>query len=201
MKMMHDGWRRASLEQLADARRADAGVHLDEIGAARKEKRHLGFAGHRTGEQRLAGTRRSDEKDALGNAPANRRKLRRLTEKVDDFLDFFLRLVDAGDVGEGDAGGNGFGLAGLALERRDAARGHAEHRESDNDQDTDAQQHRPICDDRRGRRRTEIDAHALACQTRRHARIQRQVVRGRQRPHALAREALYLEHVTFNGER
>ena len=47
----------ALLEQIADARRADADEHLDEVGAADREERHVGFAGDRAREQRLAGAR------------------------------------------------------------------------------------------------------------------------------------------------
>ena len=90
------------LEQLADARGADAGVHLDEIRSAREEKRHLRFAGNRSREQRLAGSRRPDEQHALRNAAADRGEASGLAQEVDDLLHFLLRFVDAGDVGEGD---------------------------------------------------------------------------------------------------
>ena len=117
------------LEQLADARGADAGVHLDEIGSAREEKRHLGFAGDRPREQRLAGARRADEQHALGNAPADGREAFRLAQEVDDLLHFFLRFVHAGDIREGHRRRLGVGCARLALERRDAPRRDAIHRE------------------------------------------------------------------------
>ena len=89
------------LEQLADARGADAGVHLDEVRAAREQERHLGFAGNRSRQQRLAGARRADQQHALRNAAADRREPAGLAQEVDDLLHLFLRLVDAGDVGEG----------------------------------------------------------------------------------------------------
>ena len=47
----------ALLEQVADARGADADEHLDEVGAADREERHVGFARDRAREQRLAGSR------------------------------------------------------------------------------------------------------------------------------------------------
>ena len=59
-------------EQPADARGADAGVHLDEVRPARKEKRHVRFAGDRSRQQRLAGAGRSDEQHAFRDAAANR---------------------------------------------------------------------------------------------------------------------------------
>ena len=89
-------------EQPADARRADAGVHLDEIGAAGEEERHARFAGNRSRQQRLAGSGRADEQHALRDAAADRREALRLAEEVDDLLDFVLRLVHAGDVLERD---------------------------------------------------------------------------------------------------
>ena len=44
----------ALLEQVAHARGADADEHLDEVGAADREERHVRLAGDRAGEQRLA---------------------------------------------------------------------------------------------------------------------------------------------------
>ena len=58
------------LEQIAHARRADADEHLDEFGAGDGEERHPGLAGHRAGEQGLAGAGRPDQQDALGNMRA-----------------------------------------------------------------------------------------------------------------------------------
>ena len=60
------------VEQLAHARRADAGVHLDEVGAAGGDERHARLARHRSRQQRLAGARRADEQDAARNAAADR---------------------------------------------------------------------------------------------------------------------------------
>ena len=77
MKMMQDGWRRASREQPADARRADAGVHLDEVRAAGEQERHARLAGDRARQQRLAGSRRADEQHALRDPAADGREARR----------------------------------------------------------------------------------------------------------------------------
>ena len=104
MKMMQDGMTPRVLEQLADARRADAGVHLDEIGAAREQERHLRLARDRPREQRLAGARRSDEQHAFRDASADGGEAARLAQEVDDLLHFFFRFVHAGDVGERDGG-------------------------------------------------------------------------------------------------
>src|SRR5205807_9574507 len=60
----------ALLEQIADARRADADEHLDEVRAADREERDVRFARHGAGEQRLAGARRAHQQHALRNASA-----------------------------------------------------------------------------------------------------------------------------------
>src|SRR5262245_1651794 len=86
------------LEQVAHARRADADEHLDEIRSADREERDVRLAGNRAGQQCLAGSRRAHQEDALRNAPAKFLELLRLLEELDDFLELFLRFVDAGDV-------------------------------------------------------------------------------------------------------
>ena len=45
------------VEHVADAGGADADEHLDEVRTRDREERHLGFAGDRAREQRLAGAR------------------------------------------------------------------------------------------------------------------------------------------------
>ena len=90
------------LEHVAHARRADADEHLDEVGARDREERHLGLAGDRLGEQRLAGAGRADHQHAARDAAAELLELLRVAQEVDQLLDLFLGLVAAGDVGEGD---------------------------------------------------------------------------------------------------
>ena len=58
------------LEHVADAGRAHADEHLDEVGAREAEERHARLAGDGLGQQRLAGARRSDQQHALGNPAA-----------------------------------------------------------------------------------------------------------------------------------
>ena len=90
------------LEQVAHARRAHADEHLDEVGAADGEERDARLAGDRARQQRLAGSRRSDEQDALGELGAQPAEARRRLQEVDHLAQLLLRLVDAGDVGEPD---------------------------------------------------------------------------------------------------
>src|SRR5207248_9996831 len=88
------------LEQLADTRRTDARIHLDEVGSAGGDELHTCFAGYRSCEQRLARSRRTDVEDAAGNAAADFGEALRLLQEVDDFTDLILRLVYAGDIRE-----------------------------------------------------------------------------------------------------
>ena len=64
---------------------------------------NLRLAGDCACEQRLARARAADHQHALRNLAAELLELGRVLEEVDDFRDFFLRLVDARDVGEGHA--------------------------------------------------------------------------------------------------
>ena len=92
----------ALLKHVAHAAGADADEHLDKIRAADGEERHVGFAGDGAGEQRLAGARRADQQHALRDAAAEFLKFLRVPQELDQFLDFVLGFLDAGDVLEGD---------------------------------------------------------------------------------------------------
>ena len=90
------------LEQVAHARGADADEHLDEFRAGDREERHAGFARDRLGQQRLAGAGRADQQHAFRHASAEPTVAGGVLEEVDDLLQLVLRLVHAGNVGEGD---------------------------------------------------------------------------------------------------
>ena len=90
-------------EEVPDPRGADAHEELDEVGAGEREERHARLAGHRAGQQRLAGARSADQEDALGNPPAQRAVLSGRPEELDDLLQLGDDLVMTGDVLEGDA--------------------------------------------------------------------------------------------------
>jgi hypothetical protein len=130
-------------EQPAHARGANAGVHFDEVGAARGNKWHGGLASHRPREQRLAGARRTHEQDAARDPAANRFEPAGFLEEVDDFGHLVLRFIDAGDVLEGDRD-----LLEVnrthALERRDPARHHPVEHESGNAEEEQAHPERGI---------------------------------------------------------
>ena len=60
------------LEQVADPAGADADEHLDEVRAGDRVERHARLAGHRAGQQRLAGAGRAVQQHALGDLGAHR---------------------------------------------------------------------------------------------------------------------------------
>ena len=103
MKMMQGAFFFACSNMSRTRRSADADEHLDEVGAGDGEERNVGLAGDGAGEQRLAGAGRADEEHAARDAPAEPLELLRVAQELDDLLEVFLGLVDAGDVLEGDA--------------------------------------------------------------------------------------------------
>ena len=88
------------LEHIAHTARPDTHEHFNEVGAGDREERHARFAGNRARQQRLAGSRRADEQRALGNFAAKARELLRVAQKLDDFLQFLLCLVNSGNIVE-----------------------------------------------------------------------------------------------------
>jgi len=66
-----------------------------------REERHPGLAGHRPGEQGLAGARRAHEEHPLGDLGPELAVLLGVFQELDDLLELLLGLLVAGDVGEG----------------------------------------------------------------------------------------------------
>ncbi len=93
----------ALFEHVAHPAGADADEHLDKVGTGDGEERHIGLAGDGAGQQGLAGAGRPDQQQALGDLAAEALEFLRILEEFDDFLEFLLGFVDAGDVLEGDA--------------------------------------------------------------------------------------------------
>ncbi len=140
----------ALLEKVADAGRADAYEHLNEVRAGDGEEGNVSFAGHCAGEEGLAGARRSDEEDALGDAAAEALELLSFAEELDDLLELFLGFVNAGDVLEGDllllhgeqtgtrlAEAHGLVAAGLHLAEEEEPEAEEEGEGRDGDQDVE----------------------------------------------------------------
>ncbi len=92
----------ALLEQVAHAARAHAHEHFHEVGAGNGEERNIRLACHRARQQGLARSRRANQQHALGNASAKFLEFLRLAQELDDFAQFFLRLIHAGHVFERD---------------------------------------------------------------------------------------------------
>ncbi len=89
------------LEHVADTTGTDTDEHLDEIRTGNGEERHLGFTCNRLGQQRLTSAGRADHQHTTRNATAETLKLARITQELDQLVDFFLRLIAAGDVSKG----------------------------------------------------------------------------------------------------
>ncbi len=86
------------LEELADARGAEAREHLDEGGGRLREEGRAGFRRDRLGEQRLAGARRPVQEHAARDAGAEALEAHRVAQELDDLGQLRLGLFDAGDV-------------------------------------------------------------------------------------------------------
>ena len=142
------------LEQVAHARGADADEHLDEVRTADREERNVRFAGDRASEQGLAGSRRAHQQYALGNTAAQLLELLRLLEELDDFLEFVLGFVHAGDVFERDLLLRARRQLRLALSERERLVAAALHLTHEEDPEADHhEERRPVVQKRRPRTR------------------------------------------------
>ncbi len=92
----------ALLEQVADATRADADEHLNEVRAGDREERNVRFTCNRAGQQGFARSRRSDQQDAFRDTPTEFLEFLGLAKELDDFLQLFLGFLDARNVLERD---------------------------------------------------------------------------------------------------
>ena len=99
MKTIAGAFFRASCEELADARGAEAGEHLDERGRARGVEVRARLVRDRLREQRLAGAGRAVEQQPLRNLRPERLEALRIAEEVDDLLELGADFLDAGNVG------------------------------------------------------------------------------------------------------
>src|SRR5690606_25843122 len=86
----------ALLEEIADARGADADEHLDEVRARDAEEGDARLASDGAREERLARARRAHEEHALRDAATEPLELLRVLEEGDDLFAVVLGLVDTG---------------------------------------------------------------------------------------------------------
>ena len=74
------------LKQVTHAGRADADIHLHKIRAGNGVERHTGLTRTGAGQQRLAGTRRADKQDTVGNPCAQRVEFVGSLQELDNLL-------------------------------------------------------------------------------------------------------------------
>src|SRR5262245_55217662 len=91
-------------EKIPDARRPYPNKHLDEVRPGNAEKRYPRFASHSASQQRLTRARRPDQQHPLRNSTAESLIFLRVLEKLHHLDQFFLRLIDAFDIREGNTG-------------------------------------------------------------------------------------------------
>ena len=89
------------LEEVADARRADADEHFDEVGAADAEEGNVGLARDGSRKERLTRSGSAEQKHAARHSRAELREFRGVFEELHDLFKLFLRFVASGDVVEG----------------------------------------------------------------------------------------------------
>ena len=89
-------------EHVAYPRCTHTDKHFNKVGTGNGEERNLGFTGNRTRQQGLTGTWRTNHQHTVRNTATELLELGRITQELDQFLDFFLGFVATSDVGKGD---------------------------------------------------------------------------------------------------
>jgi hypothetical protein len=90
------------LEQVPYAGGANAHDHLDELGRTEAEEGDPRLSSNRAGQERLAGSWRTDEQHALRHGASEPLVLGRVFQEVDDLDQLVLGLVDPRNVVESD---------------------------------------------------------------------------------------------------
>src|SRR5262249_61960865 len=90
------------LKQVAHSARADAYEHFDEVRTGDGKERNIGLAGNCTCQQGLAGSRRSNQKNALGNPSAKLLEFLRFAQELDNFPQLFLGFIHPSHIFESD---------------------------------------------------------------------------------------------------
>ena len=89
------------VKQVAHTGSADADKHLHKVRTGNGVERHARLPRYRAGKQRLTGSGRAHQQDALRDARAQRVKLFGVLQKFDDLDQLLLLLVGSGHVGKG----------------------------------------------------------------------------------------------------
>ena len=94
------------IEQVTHTARADADIEFDKVRAGNGKKCDVRLTGNGSRQQRFACAWRTDQKNTLGDFCAQLLELLRVTQEFYNFREFFLFLVCAGNILEG----NGFAI-------------------------------------------------------------------------------------------
>ena len=89
-------------EQVAHAACANANKHFDEIRAGNRKERNIGFACNRLRQESFSTTRLPRQQNSAWNASAKFAEALWVLQKFNNFLNFFLRFLNASDIVEGD---------------------------------------------------------------------------------------------------
>ena len=90
-------------KDVAHAAGAHADEHLDEVGAAHGEERHTSLTGYSLRQERLTGSRRTDEQCTLGYLTAQIGVFLWVLEEVDNLLHLLFGALLSSDILEGHA--------------------------------------------------------------------------------------------------
>ena len=90
------------IEQVPDPAGAHAHIQLHKVRAGNGQEVDPRLAGHRLGDQRLAGARRAHQQHALGDPGAQGDELLGIPQKIHDLPQLLLLLLCTGHILEGD---------------------------------------------------------------------------------------------------
>ena len=91
------------VEHVADARRTNTDKHFDKVRTRNGEEGNARLTGNRARQQGLSRTRRTNQQRTLRNLAAKTAEFVRVFQEFDNFLQFFARFIDAGDIVKSDA--------------------------------------------------------------------------------------------------
>ena len=92
------------LEQVTHPRGTDTNEHLHKVRTAKAEKWHGGLASDSSRQQGFSRSRRAYQQNPLGDTPAEVGILLRITQEIDNFLQFLFRLIGSGNIGKRTTG-------------------------------------------------------------------------------------------------